>query len=94
MQRITNPSDTALIRFAKSQFICPNTGVKYTGEWIGDKRDGQGLQVWPNGTSYQGQWVNDFPDGFGIFKKPNGDSLEGQWKSGRAHGIATFTQIV
>jgi len=31
----------------------------YEGEWIGDKKDGRGIQVLSNGTRYDGFWANN-----------------------------------
>ena len=31
----------------------------YTGQWLGDKRDGFGHIVWPDKSSYEGEWKND-----------------------------------
>lgn len=28
------------------------SGITYTGEWKQQKRDGQGVQTWPDGTIY------------------------------------------
>lgn len=33
----------------------PN-GAIYEGSWLGDQRDGFGIQVWPDGSRYEGLW--------------------------------------
>jgi len=35
------------------------SGAKYTGEWVGELRDGHGVQVWPDGGRYEGQFRED-----------------------------------
>lgn len=30
------------------------SGATYEGEWVGNKRDGRGTQVWPDGAKYDG----------------------------------------
>ena len=30
-------------------------GAIFTGEWIGEERDGQGTQKWPDGAEYNGK---------------------------------------
>jgi hypothetical protein len=32
-------------------------GAKYTGEWLGDKREGMGLQIWADGSQFLGTKV-------------------------------------
>jgi hypothetical protein len=29
-------------------------GATYTGEWVGDNREGYGIQLWPDGAKYEG----------------------------------------
>lgn len=29
-------------------------GIIYDGEWVGDKREGYGIQTWPDGIRYEG----------------------------------------
>lgn len=36
-----------------------SNGATFSGEWIGDFRDGQGTQSWPDGAVYEGQWKAD-----------------------------------
>lgn len=38
----------------------------YSGEWLGNVRWGQGVQVWPDGAKYEGNWENGKANGFGI----------------------------
>lgn len=44
---------------------------------INGKRDGNGEQVWPNGTKYTGEWRNDQMNGQGRIEYANGNSYEG-----------------
>jgi len=37
----------------------------YDGEWKGNVREGQGIQVWPDGAKYEGQWANGKANGKG-----------------------------
>merc|ERR1719213_726869 len=46
-----------------------DNGAMYTGEWVGDKRDGNGTQVWTDGARYEGQWVEDKAQGTGMAQK-------------------------
>merc|ERR1719161_2638981 len=57
-----------------------NNEATYTGQWLGNQRDGQGTQVWADGAKYDGQWLADKAHGKGKFIHENGDAYEGQWK--------------
>ncbi|CAE7834237.1 PIP5K4 [Symbiodinium necroappetens] len=65
-------------------------GIKYTGQWKGDKRDGNGLQEWPDGARFDGQWRNGLAEGFGKFIHADGDVYEGQWKDDKANGEGVY----
>jgi hypothetical protein len=47
-----------------------NKGNVYTGEWLADKKDGYGTQVWQNGNIYRGEWVANCRRGFGTLLVP------------------------
>ena len=32
------------------------SGAVYDGEWIGNMRDGFGVQTWKDGARYEGEW--------------------------------------
>ena len=34
-------------------------GSVYKGQWLGNKRWGYGVAVWPDGSKYEGTWEND-----------------------------------
>ncbi|CAE7666528.1 PIP5K4 [Symbiodinium pilosum] len=65
-------------------------GIKYTGQWKGDKRDGHGLQEWPDGARFDGQWRNGLAEGFGKFVHADGDVYEGQWRDDKANGEGVY----
>jgi hypothetical protein len=33
------------------------SGANYEGEWVGIKRDGYGVQFWPDGARYEGYYL-------------------------------------
>lgn len=35
------------------------SGAIYTGEWLNGRRDGIGIQEWPDSSKYVGEWRND-----------------------------------
>ena len=57
----------------------------------GGAKEGQGLQIAPNGSSYNGEYVNDQFHGTGTFKFVDGASYEGEWSYGLRHGQGIMT---
>ena len=43
--------------------ILLKNGATYTGQWLGEVREGFGFQVWPDGSKYEGFWRNDKANG-------------------------------
>ena len=33
------------------------SGAVYDGEWVGNMRDGYGIQTWPDGAKYEGNYI-------------------------------------
>lgn len=58
----------------------------YTGEWLDDKKHGQGTYKWTNGMSYEGGWENNLRNGQGKFIWPNKQVFEGEWKNDKRNG--------
>lgn len=64
----------------------------YHGEWSRDfLRDGQGIQVYPDGKMYEGEWKNDLYYGHGKMAYQDGSIFEGSFKRGIRHGLGKFT---
>merc|ERR1711964_811987 len=61
-------------------------GARYTGEWMGAMRDGEGRQVWPSGAEYIGQWLNDVLEGKGQYTYLDGSVYTGEWLNEKHHG--------
>lgn len=66
-----------------------NCGDVYEGEWLDDKRQGEGVYTSMQGT-YNGYWEDDKPSARGEYKWINGDSYLGDWCKGKMHGIGKF----
>lgn len=62
----------------------------YKGDLRSDKREGEGMQIWYDGTLYAGQWKNDVINGKGKFWHPNGDSYEGDFVKAKAEGWGKY----
>jgi hypothetical protein len=56
-------------------------GAVYEGWWNieTDLREGQGKQIWSNGSIYEGTWLEGLPSGYGRLIGADGNYYEGQW---------------
>ena len=64
---------------------------QYEGEWISDKREGNGKCLYPDNSSYIGDFKQDQPEGYGAYHWMGGCTYEGNWKSGKMEGAGQFT---
>jgi hypothetical protein len=65
--------------------VMPN-GDRYTGGFLDDYRDGQGVYVWSDktpwaGDRYEGEYRRDLRSGWGVYLWNSGDRYEGQWEN-------------
>ena len=67
------------------------SGAIYEGEWLDNKRDGYGKQIWPDESKYEGNWLNDKANGYGKLFHYDGDIYEGEWQDDKANGKGTYT---
>ena len=58
----------------------------YDGDWLQDKKNGQGHELLSNGDVYNGQYIDDFRHGNGRVEYYAGGSYDGQWHQGVEHG--------
>lgn len=61
-------------------------GGGYEGEWVQDKRHGQGKLVLPSGNVYKGDFVNGAMHGLGIMVYVKGGKYEGEWAQDEKNG--------
>jgi len=70
-------------------------GASYHGEWTNNKKNGYGVQVFPNAEKYEGQWGGGLRNGEGTLWVPVGKAKKlrklyvGGWKDDRRHGKGT-----
>ena len=58
--------------------------VVYDGDWVDDKKQGEGTSYQNYRPLFKGHWQNDLPDGEGSLYDENGSVLiEGQWHKGK-----------
>ena len=63
---------------------------KYTGQYVANLKDGEGVFEYPDNSKYQGNWRHDKRHGDGVYWYPNGDIYSGEWRFGTKHGRGTF----
>jgi hypothetical protein len=56
--RIYSVDHTNPLSEERSEVVFKN-GAVYKGQWIGEKKHGFGVQIWPDGARYEGYWVNN-----------------------------------
>ncbi|KAG9266579.1 ankyrin repeat and MYND domain-containing protein 1 [Astyanax mexicanus] len=64
--------------------------LKFTLSSFLRKRNGEGVQQWPDGSRYEGQFVEDLKHGHGVYTWPNGQSYEGSFYKDFRHGSGTY----
>merc|ERR1711998_647033 len=62
----------------------------YTGQYVANLKEGEGVFEYPDGSKYQGNWSFDKRHGDGVYWYPNGDIYSGEWRFGTKHGRGTF----
>jgi hypothetical protein len=72
-------------------------GDYYEGNFLADRRQGQGMYVWGEGSPWAGErYVGGFRadrrDGWGVYYWANGDRFEGQWKEDLRYGQTAMEQ--
>ena len=94
---LTKPrTDTDLTSFepiksrTKLEKLQLDQGITYEGELLFGKRNGKGIQNWPDGSLYEGEWKDDKACGIGKLTFGNGDCYEGEWKEDKANGKGVF----
>lgn len=62
----------------------------YIGMWKDDKKHGQGIQKWRDGSWYDGGWVQGCKDGYGRYEWQDGECYVGNWKNDEEHGHGIY----
>ena len=61
-----------LIMIMRNSIFYKNGNIKYEGDFINDKPEGNGKYYWENSEYYIGQFKNGFKHGKGIYYYKNG----------------------
>lgn len=60
--------------------------VEYQGNFVDDKRNGEGVIVYKNGDQYEGEWINDKRHGEGTIYYSDGRRYKGNWVEDKIQG--------
>ena len=68
---------------------------KYKGDWKNDKKNGFGVQIYPNGNKYEGEWYNNKRHGKGTYWILNQRNklirqYTGKWENDKKNGTGTI----
>lgn len=67
-----------------------DSGDKYEGEWMRNKKHGRGTMEYANGNIYEGDWEDDKRCGIGVLLLANGDRFEGSFYNDVKEGPGRF----
>uniref|UniRef100_A0A2K6EEQ0 Radial spoke head 1 homolog n=1 Tax=Propithecus coquereli TaxID=379532 RepID=A0A2K6EEQ0_PROCO len=65
-------------------------GARYIGEYVKNKKHGQGTFIYPDGSRYEGEWADDQKHGHGVYYYVNNDTYTGEWFAHQRHGQGTY----
>ncbi len=65
-----------------------SNGEKYTGNWVNQRRKGQGINYFANGSRYEGEWADDYRNGYGTNYYVDGTIKSGMWENDRYIGTS------
>ena len=57
-------------------------GDKYEGNYLNDKKNGEGIYLWKTGDKYIGEFENDYRHGYGEMFWRDGGVYKGKWSNG------------
>ena len=63
----------------------------YFGNFINDKKDGYGKQIWDDKDVYEGEWKDNDFNGYGIYSYHNGKKYVGQFKNSEKNGVGELS---
>lgn len=68
-----------------------NVITKYEGHWMRNKRHGEGIAVFADGSTYKGSFLRNVLDGQGIYTWAKGHEYKGAFRDGQMDGMGLFT---
>uniref|UniRef100_H2ZVI2 Ankyrin repeat and MYND domain containing 1 n=1 Tax=Latimeria chalumnae TaxID=7897 RepID=H2ZVI2_LATCH len=76
---------------SKVEEVDPKGCLRFSGIIVNDKKQGYGVQEWPNGSRYEGNFAHDLKHGYGEFAWANGEVYKGQFYKDHCHGDGIYT---
>lgn len=70
----------------KGTFTDAVTGEVYVGDFLDNRRHGDGVLTYSDGTKYVGKFINHKRDGEGEYTDSEGNHYKGEWKANRIEG--------
>ena len=70
---------------------CAPNVRRYEGQWLDDRRHGQGTFFHADGSRYEGDWSAGRKEGKGTLYFSNGDRFYGYWQQGAITGPGELT---
>ena len=64
--------------------------ITYEGEWLNNRKDGIGVEIYSDGSKYQGEHKNGVKHGLGMYNWKDGSSYEGEWKLNLMDGFGIY----
>jgi len=55
----------------------------YQGDYINDKKSGEGVYTWAHGNEYRGRFLDDYKHGYGEMIWADGRTYRGMWEKGK-----------
>ncbi|CAF4929612.1 unnamed protein product [Rotaria sp. Silwood1] len=77
--------------FRVSSIRAENVCIVPAGDWVNDKRTGQGVFTLANGERYEGQFKDNNFNGKGTYYYANGNQYTGDWVDDKKSGKGVFT---
>ena len=76
------------LRYGKGVLIAGN--IKYCGDFVHDRREGEGTLISNDASSYRGQFKDGLFHGHGTLCNDDGSVYDGEWANGKKHGVGKF----
>ncbi|PSV52022.1 hypothetical protein [Photobacterium sp. GB-1] len=74
-------------RSGQGSFTHPDSGIRYSGDWLDDALNGNGEIIFPDGSTYKGGFIDNRRNGFGEEVIIGKYRYSGLWHKGRMHGL-------
>ncbi|CAF3345035.1 unnamed protein product [Rotaria socialis] len=65
-------------------------GGDYTGQWVDDEQNGEGIRTFSSGSRYEAMYRNSKKHGYGIYWFANGQIYDGEWIDDKGNGQAIY----